>query len=75
MQLAFQRARMEGFIFLDHVSRFPEAFRELSTWAARGEFVLTETVAEGLEQAPSALRGLFEGRNLGKQLVRVADPD
>ncbi|NNB88158.1 NADP-dependent oxidoreductase [Corallococcus exiguus] len=74
MQLAFQRARMEGFIFLDHVPRFPEAFRELSTWAARGELALTETIAEGLEQAPSALRGLFEGRNLGKQLVRVAAP-
>ncbi|WP_233609580.1 hypothetical protein [Corallococcus sp. AB049A] len=62
---------MEGFIFLDHVARFPEAFRELSTWSARAKFVLAETIAEGLEQAPSALRGLFVGRNLGKQLVRV----
>ncbi|RKH59644.1 NADP-dependent oxidoreductase [Corallococcus llansteffanensis] len=72
MQLAFQRARMEGFIFLDHVSRFPEAFRELSTWSAGGHLVCAETIAEGLEQAPMALQGLFEGNNLGKQLVRIA---
>ena len=31
-----------------------------------------ETIAEGLEQAPTALRGLFEGNNLGKQRVRIA---
>ena len=49
-------------------------FRELSTWSARGELVQAETLAEGLEQAPSALRGLFEGRNLGKQLFRVSAP-
>ncbi|TSC25212.1 NADP-dependent oxidoreductase [Corallococcus sp. Z5C101001] len=71
MQLGFKRARMEGFIFLDYVSRFPEAFRELSAWAAGGRLVHAESIAEGLEHAPSALRGLFEGRNLGKQLVRV----
>ncbi|ATB48406.1 NADP-dependent oxidoreductase [Corallococcus macrosporus] len=71
MQLGFQRARMEGFIFLDYVSRFPEAFRELAAWDAQGELHCAESIAEGLEQAPSALRGLFEGRNLGKQLVHV----
>jgi NADPH-dependent curcumin reductase CurA len=31
-----------------------------------------ETVAEGLASAPSAFIGLLEGRNLGKQLVRLA---
>ncbi|WNZ64229.1 NADP-dependent oxidoreductase [Myxococcus sp. MxC21-1] len=72
MQLGFKRARMEGFIFLDYVSRFPEAFRELAAWDAQGALHCAESIAEGLEQAPSALRGLFEGRNVGKQLVRVA---
>jgi len=32
-------------------------------------------MVEGLDAAPSALIGLFEGRNFGKMLVRVAaDP-
>jgi NADPH-dependent curcumin reductase CurA len=31
-----------------------------------------EDVVDGLGRAPAALVGLLEGRNLGKQLVRVA---
>jgi NADPH-dependent curcumin reductase CurA len=30
-------------------------------------------VTEGLENAPDAFLGLFEGDNVGKQVVRVAD--
>jgi NADPH-dependent curcumin reductase CurA len=71
LQLGLRRARMEGFVFLDHADRFPEAFGRLAEWSANGELVVEETVAEGLEQAPDALAGLFRGRNLGKQLVRV----
>ncbi|MEV5701752.1 NADP-dependent oxidoreductase [Streptomyces anthocyanicus] len=71
LQLGLRRARMEGFVFLDHVDRFPEAFGALATWSAKGDIVLAESVAEGLAQAPAALAGLFRGHNLGKQLVRV----
>jgi NADPH-dependent curcumin reductase CurA len=71
MQLAFRRARMEGFIFLDYVDRFPEAFAALTRWRSEGRLRTTETVLTGLESAPEALAALFEGRNLGKQLVRL----
>lgn len=74
MNLAFRRARMEGFIFLDYVQRFPEALGHLLSWVQAGEIVWHEQVAEGLAAAPDALQGLFEGRNLGKQLVSVWDP-
>jgi NADPH-dependent curcumin reductase CurA len=33
-----------------------------------------EDVLEGIEQMPRALIRLYEGRNVGKQLVRVAAP-
>ncbi len=71
MRLALDRARMEGFIFLDYLDRFPEAFTALRDWHDRGSITITETVSSGLESAPSALRAVFEGGNLGKQLVRV----
>jgi NADPH-dependent curcumin reductase CurA len=32
-----------------------------------------EDVVEGLENAPRALQDLFEGKNRGKSVVRVAD--
>ena len=73
MQLAFKRARMEGFIFLDYADRFPEAFDRLKTWRNAGLLTVATSVSEGLESAPSALAGLFAGKNLGKQLVRLPD--
>ncbi|RDI68466.1 hypothetical protein DFR76_1011 [Nocardia pseudobrasiliensis] len=71
MQLAMRRARMEGFIFLDYLDRFPEAFTALREWHDQGELTIAETVSSGLEFAPSALRAVFEGGNLGKQLVDI----
>ncbi|QIS03327.1 zinc-binding dehydrogenase [Nocardia brasiliensis] len=69
--LMLKRARMEGFIVLDYADRFPEAFDKLSGWHSAGRIVVAEHVTEGLAAAPAALRGLFEGSNIGKQLVRV----
>ncbi|QKW33681.1 NADP-dependent oxidoreductase [Actinomadura sp. NAK00032] len=72
MQLAFRRARMEGFIFFDYLSEFPEALSRLAGWLAAGELHWAEDVIDGLHNAPTALQRLFDGANLGKQLVRVS---
>ncbi|GEM30208.1 hypothetical protein NN3_12150 [Nocardia neocaledoniensis NBRC 108232] len=60
-------------IFLDYLDRFPEAFARLHRWLAEGRIMYAEDVAEGFDRAPALLRGLFEGRNVGKQLLRVAE--
>lgn len=72
MQLAFKRARMEGFIFLDFMSQFPQALYEMLAWVQAGDIRYEETISVGLETAPAALDGLFKGQNLGKQLVQIA---
>jgi NADPH-dependent curcumin reductase CurA len=74
MEIGLRRARMEGFVFLDYVQQFPRAFGELAGWMAGGALTLREDIAEGLENAPDCLRGLFEGRNTGKQLLEITDP-
>lgn len=74
MQLGFRRARMEGFIFFDYLARFPEAFGQLAEWYASGKLIYREQIADGLDQAPAALQGLFDGANIGKQVVRITDP-
>lgn len=71
MQLAFRRARMEGFIFFDYVSEFPEALSRLAGWVSEGRLRWAEDVIDGLDNAPVALQRLFDGANLGKQLVQV----
>jgi NADPH-dependent curcumin reductase CurA len=68
-----KRVRMQGFIVLDHYGERHDAFRrDMAAWLADGRVRLHEDVAEGLEQAPAAFRRMLEGRNLGKQVVRVA---
>jgi NADPH-dependent curcumin reductase CurA len=73
MQLVIRRATMTGFLVLDYVPRFGEAVAQLSQWVADGRIRYAEDIVEGLEHAPSTLNRLFEGRNLGKQLLKVAD--
>ncbi|MGA0608619.1 NADP-dependent oxidoreductase [Caldimonas sp. KR1-144] len=68
-----KRAHLQGFIILDHYGERFEAFRrEMSEWVERGLVTLREDVVDGLENAPAAMQGLLEGRNLGKVVVRVA---
>jgi hypothetical protein len=66
-----QRLRVEGFIVGEHLDVWPQALEELGTLAADGRLVRHETVVEGIENAPQAFFGLLEGRNLGKQLVKL----
>jgi len=65
------KTRVEGFIVSDHDHRFPHVEARLRRWVADGEIQYRETVTEGIERAPEAFLGLFEGANLGKQLVAL----
>jgi NADPH-dependent curcumin reductase CurA len=71
MQLVQSRTRVEGFLVRDYESRWGEALDRLSGWIEAGDLEYEENVVEGLENAPEAFFGLFEGTNIGKQLVRV----
>jgi NADPH-dependent curcumin reductase CurA len=66
------RTRVEGFIVSDHAHRAEHITDRLRRWVSEEEVRYRETVTEGIESAPEAFLGLFEGTNVGKQLVRVA---
>lgn len=72
--LCLRSSRMEGFLLGDFRHRFDEGRAQLREWVEAGRIVYEEDVKEGLENAPMTLRRLFEGANLGKQLLKVADP-
>ena len=67
------RATVEGFLVYDYSQRFEEATRKLGEWVQSGDLQYRETVTDGLENAPDAFLGLFDGENIGKQLVKVGD--
>jgi NADPH-dependent curcumin reductase CurA len=66
-----QRATMRGFFIYDLAEHFPRAERQMAQWIAEGRMRPMEDVLEGLEQMPRALMRLYEGQNLGKQIVRL----
>ena len=71
--LIMRRGTMRGFLVFDFMDRAMEAIGELAGWAGEGKIKNQIDVVEGLENAPDALRRLFTGENLGKQLVKIAD--
>lgn len=72
--LCLRSSRMQGFLLGDYRDRFDEGRKQLRQWVEAGHIVYEEDIQEGLEQAPMTLRRLFEGANLGKQVLKVADP-
>ena len=68
-----QRARMEGFIVLDHLDRAETAAGDLIQWHQAGRLKYRLDVVEGLGNAVAAVNRLFEGTNSGKLLVRVSE--
>lgn len=69
--LVSMRIRLQGFLITDHLDIWPQATAELADLIATGKLRYHETVKQGLEAAPQALADLLQGRNLGKQLVKL----
>ncbi len=74
MNLVIMRARMEGFIVIDYMDRTHIAVPELLGWIQSGELKYQVDVQEGFENIPATLNRLFTGKNLGKQLLKLDDP-
>ncbi|MEM6640004.1 MAG: NADP-dependent oxidoreductase [Pseudomonadota bacterium] len=73
--LIVNRGRMQGFIILDYAKRFPEAAGQLAQWVGEGKLAYQEDIQDGLENAPETFQRIFTGKNRGKQLLKIADPE
>ena len=66
-----KRLTLRGFIVSDHNDRMPAFLAEVGGWLRAGDISFTETVVDGLENAPRAFIGLLNGDNTGKMIVRL----
>ncbi len=66
------RSKMQGFFIYDFEGEFPKAEKEMAHWIKEGKLRYQEDILEGLENMPVALNRLFEGKNIGKQLVKIS---
>jgi NADPH-dependent curcumin reductase len=65
------RLRVEGFIVSEHMEVWPQALTELGGKVGEGSLKYRETIAHGIEAAPEAFLGMLQGKNFGKQLVKL----
>jgi len=66
------RVRMQGIIVFDWADRYAEANKALAGYVAQGKLKTRESIVEGIERAPQGFIDLVNGRNFGKQLVKLA---
>ncbi|KAF9439367.1 hypothetical protein BGZ76_000028 [Entomortierella beljakovae] len=69
-----KRITIRGFIVSDFAEECGADFvKDVSSWLASGEIVYKEDIANGIENALDAFVGMLQGKNFGKQLVKIAD--
>ena len=69
-----RRISVRGLVTTDHVKGRVKAFdTKMKGWIEEGKIKPIEDIIVGLEKAPEAFLGVFDGKNRGTRLVKVAD--
>jgi NADPH-dependent curcumin reductase CurA len=63
---------IRGFIVSNYAHLQPQFARDMAQWIGEGRMKWEETVMDGVDKAPEAFLGLFQGANTGKMLVKLA---
>lgn len=71
--LLMRRTLVKGFIVIDYFPRFPEGIQQMAQWLMEGRLKYETDIVDGFENAPTSLSRLFEGKNLGKLVVKVSE--
>ncbi|KIX06387.1 uncharacterized protein Z518_04363 [Rhinocladiella mackenziei CBS 650.93] len=71
-----KRLRWQGFIVSDpNIIRWrAERDENVSKWIADGSFKSIDYVTAGMDNAVDGFLGMLEGKNLGKSVLKIADP-
>lgn len=59
MHIIYKRVRIQGFVVFDYFSKYTEFLDTLLPDIRKGKITCIEDIAEGLENGPFALVGLF----------------
>ncbi len=70
--MIYNRVTMKGFVVYEFNGMRDQFLADMRSWMAAGKMKYSETIKEGIEQAPAALIGLLQGENTGKMLVRLS---
>ncbi|MBD0413201.1 NADP-dependent oxidoreductase [Oryzicola mucosus] len=63
---------IRGFIQREFMDQRRQFYTDMSEWIASDRVRYREDIVDGLRNAPEAFKGLLEGRNFGKLIIKVA---
>ncbi|KPQ07739.1 MAG: putative NADP-dependent oxidoreductase [Rhodobacteraceae bacterium HLUCCA12] len=69
-----RRLSVRGFIVYDLYKDHPEFTETMAGWLRTGQVVERFNRHDGFDQIVPAFTGMLGGRNIGKSIVRIADP-
>jgi len=72
LQIGFKWIHMKGYTHRNYYHLYPKFLDIVLPYIKEKKILYVEDIVEGLESGPTALVGLFTGRNFGKQVVAVA---
>merc|ERR1712000_98909 len=78
MYLVSKRLTLRGFIVGDKNMGplyFEERNRNVAKWLSEGTFKAKMSVTDGIDNAPEGFVGMLQGKNFGKAVLKIADPE
>ena len=71
--MIYNRITMKGFVVYEFNDMREQFLSDMTGWIKDGRMKYSETIHNGISEAPEALIGLFTGENIGKMLVKLSD--
>ncbi|KAH9209680.1 putative zinc-type alcohol dehydrogenase-like protein PB24D3.08c [Leptodontidium sp. 2 PMI_412] len=78
MYLVSKRLTLRGFIVSDKDMGpvyFEERNKNVAKWLSEGTFKTKMSVTDGIDNAPEGFIGMLQGKNFGKAVLKIADPE
>lgn len=72
-QVLARSVTIQGYLVSDYVDRFPEGQAQLAEWLKEDKLQFREHMVEGFENCLEAFNLLFDGKNEGKLMLKIAD--
>ena len=70
--LGTMRASMQGFVVFDYADQYAQARARMAAWIKAGLLkTVSYEIAGDVDVFPQAFQALYEGKNLGKMLVKL----
>ena len=75
MRICTHQLTVRGILLFFYADRLAEGAAQLGQWVKEGRLHVEENVVDGFENAPALLPTMFSGKQPGKLLLKLGDPE